>query len=109
GREREVGIRTALGGSPSRLIRQLLTESTLLSLLGGVLGVFFAIAGLKALMALVPGNLAILNGAGLNGWVLGFTIAMCLATGLICGPLPAARTLKTNLAGVLKQGSKGAR
>jgi len=107
-REREVAIRTALGASPWRMIRQLLTESTLLSLLGGVLGVFFAIAGLKALMALVPGDLAILNGTGLNGWVLGFTITICLATGLICGLLPAARTLRTNLAGVLKQGGKGA-
>ena len=106
-REREVAVRTALGASPWRLIRQLLTESTLLSLLGGVLGVFFAIAGLKALLALVPADLAILNGTGLNGWVLGFTIAICLATGLVCGLLPAARTLKTNLAGVLKQGSKG--
>jgi predicted permease len=86
----------------------LLTESTLLSLLGGVLGVFFAIAGLRALMALVPADLAILNGTGLNAWVLGFTIAVCLATGLVCGLLPAARTLKTNLASVLKQGSKGA-
>jgi predicted permease len=107
-REREVAVRTALGASPWRLIRQLLTESTLLSLLGGVVGVFFAIAGLKALMALVPADLAILNGTGLNSWVLGFTIAICLATGLACGLLPAARTLKTNLAGVLKQGSKGA-
>jgi predicted permease len=107
-REREVAIRTALGASPWRLIRQLITESSLLSLLGGVLGVFFAIAGLKALMALVPGNLAILKGAGLNGWVLAFTISICLTTGLICGLLPAARTLKTNLTGVMKQGSKGA-
>jgi putative ABC transport system permease protein len=90
------------------LIRQLVTESTLLPLVGGVLGVFFAIAGLKALMALVPGDLAAMNGTRLNGWVLGFAIAVCLATGLICGLLPAARTLKTNLAGVLKQGSKGA-
>ena len=107
-REREVAIRTALGASPWRMIRQLLTESTLLSLLGGVLGVFFAVAGLKALMAMVPSNLTILKGTGLNGWVLGFTIAICLSTGPICGLLPAARTLKTNLAGVLKQGSKGA-
>ena len=107
-RDREVAIRTALGASPWRLVRQLLTESTLLSLLGGVLGVFFAIGGLKILMALVPRNFAILNRTGLNGWVLGFTIAICLATGLICGLLPAGRTLKINLVGVLKQGSKGA-
>ena len=107
-REREVAIRTALGAKPWQLIRQLLLESTLLSLLGGVLGVFFAIAGLKGLMALAPANLATLNETGLNGWVLGFTIAICLATGFICGLLPAAHTLKANLAGVLKQGSKGA-
>jgi predicted permease len=107
-REREIAVRIALGASPWRLIRQLLTESILLSLLGGVLGVFFALAGLRALMTLVPADLAILNGTGLNGWVLGFTVAICFATGLVCGLLPAARTLKTNLAGVLKQGSKGA-
>jgi predicted permease len=89
-REREIAIRTALGAKPWRLIRQLLIESTLLSLLGGVLGVFFAIAGLKGLMALAPANLVILNETGLNGWVLGFTIAICLATGFICGLLPAA-------------------
>jgi putative ABC transport system permease protein len=107
-REREISVRTAVGAGSWRLIRQLLTESILLSLLGGVLGVFFAIAGLKVLMALVPADLAILNGTGLNGWVLGFTIAICLAAGFACGLLPAGRALKTNLAGVLKQGSKGA-
>ena len=107
-REREIAVRTVLGAGSWRLIRQLLTESILLSLVGGVLGVFFAIGGLKVLMALVPADLAILNGSGLNGWVLGFTIAICLATGVACGLLPAAQTLNTNLAGVLKQGSKGA-
>jgi putative ABC transport system permease protein len=107
-RETEIAVRTALGAGPGRLIRQLLAESILLSMLGGVMGVFFAIGGLKVLMALVPADLAILNGTGLNGWVLAFTVAICLATGLACGLLPATRTLTTNLAGVLKQGSKGA-
>jgi predicted permease len=107
-REREVAVRTALGASPWRLIRQLLTESTLLSLFGGALGVLLAVAGLKALLAFVPPELAVLREAGLNAWVLGFTAAVCVTAGLACGILPAARMLKNNLAGVLKQGSKGA-
>jgi putative ABC transport system permease protein len=107
-REREVALRTALGASPWRLIRQLLTESTLLSLAGGALGLFLAIAGLKALLAFVPADLAVLQGSGLNRAVLVFTVAVCLAAGIACGLLPAIRTLKTNLAGVLKQGNKGA-
>ena len=107
-REREVAIRTALGASPGRLVRQMLTESMLLSLLGGALGLVFAFAGLRALMAFVPAELGVLHETGLNVWVLGFTVAICLMAGLACGLLPALRTLKTNLAGVLKQGSKGA-
>jgi putative ABC transport system permease protein len=107
-REREVAVRTALGASPWRLIRQLLTESTLLSVLGGALGLLLAVGGLRTLMAFVPADLGILHETGVNIWVLGFTIVVCLATGVVCGLLPALRTLKTNLAGVLKQGGKGA-
>ncbi|HEY6265085.1 MAG TPA: ABC transporter permease [Candidatus Acidoferrum sp.] len=107
-REREVAVRTALGANQWRLIRQLITESVLLSFFGGGLGLILAVAGLKVLKSLVPGDLAVLRDAGLNGWVLGFTLAVCLLAGLACGLLPALRTLRTNLAGVLKQGSKGA-
>jgi putative ABC transport system permease protein len=106
-REREVAVRTALGASPWQLIRQLLTESTLLSLSGGALGLLLAVGGLKALLTFVPGELAVLREAGLNGWVLGFTLAVCLTAGLACGFFPAVGMLRNNLAGVLKQGSRG--
>jgi putative ABC transport system permease protein len=107
-REREVAVRTALGASHWRLIRQLLTESVLLSLCGGVVGLLCAIGGLKALMAFVPADLVILQDAELNRWVLGFTLCVCVAVGLACGALPALRALKRNLNDILKQGSKGA-
>ena len=107
-REKEAAVRTALGANQWRLIRQLLTESLLLSFLGGGLGLLLAAGGLKILNSFVPADLAVLRETGLNGWVLGFTLAVCLVAGLGCGLLPAVRTLNTNLAGTLKQGSKGA-
>ena len=107
-REREVAVRTALGASPWQLVRQLLTESILLSVLGGSLGLIFAFAGLRALMAFAPADSAVLRETGLNGWILGFTAAICLGAGAMCGLWPALRALNTNLSGVLKQGSKGA-
>ena len=107
GREREVAVRTALGASSWQLSRQLLTESMLLSLAGGALGLILAVGGLRFLMAFVPADLGVLRESGLNSKVLGFTAAVCVATGIICGLLPALRTLRANLAGVLKQGSKG--
>jgi putative ABC transport system permease protein len=107
-REREVAVRAALGAGPWQLVRQLLTESTLLSLCGGIIGVLFAFVGLRALMAFVPEDLVILHETALNGWVLGFTILVCLTTGVVCALLPALQMLKNDLAGALKQGSKGA-
>jgi putative ABC transport system permease protein len=107
-REREVALRTAMGASSWRLIRHLLTESTLLSLLGGAVGLLCAFAGLKALMVFVPGELGVLRETALNGWVLAFTVAVCFCAGIGCGFLPALRMLRSDLAGVLKQGSKGA-
>jgi predicted permease len=106
-REREVAVRTALGAGPWRLIRQMLTESTLLALSGGALGLLLAVVGLKVLMSFVPADLGVLREASLNSGVLGFTVAVCLVAGLACGFLPAVRMLRNNLAGILKQGSKG--
>jgi len=108
GREREVAVRTALGASPWQLSRQLLTESLLLALAGGAVGLLLAVAGLRALMAFVPADLGAVRESGVNGKVLAFTAAVCMVAGLICGLLPALRALRSNLAGTLKQGSKGA-
>ena len=107
-REREIAVRIALGASRWRLIRQLLTESIVLSLAGGAVGLLCGVAGLRALMAFVPADLAALRDVSLNPWVLGFTAAVCVLAGLICGALPALEALKTDLNDVLKQGSKGA-
>ncbi|HEY6946383.1 MAG TPA: ABC transporter permease [Candidatus Acidoferrum sp.] len=107
GREREVAVRTALGASAWQLSRQLLTESMLLSLAGGVLGLLMAVAGLRTLMTFVPADLGVLRESGLNGKVLVFTAVVCVAAGMACGVFPALRTLRANLAGTLKQGSKG--
>lgn len=106
-REKEIAVRMALGANQWRLICQLLTESLLLSFLGGGVGLVFAAGGLKVLNSFVPADLTVLRETGLNGWVLGFTVAVCLLAGLACGLLPALRTAKPNLAGTLKQGGKG--
>jgi len=108
GREREIAVRTAMGASAWRLVRQLLTESMLLAFAGGALGLLVAFAGSRALLSLAPADLDVLRGNELNGWVLTFAAAVCVVAGLVCGALPAFKTLKTNLNDVLKQGSTGA-
>lgn len=107
-RQKEIALRVALGASRSRLLGQLLTESILLSLLGGALGVFLAVAGLRVLGAFVPSDLASVKGTGLNGWVLGFTLAVSFLAGIVCGLIPAVQTLKQDLHGILKEGTRTA-
>jgi putative ABC transport system permease protein len=106
-REREIALRTALGASPWRLVRQLLTESVLLAFIGGALGLLLAGAGMKILGALAPAELAVVQDTGFNGAVLLFTLGVCFAAGIVCGLLPALQTRALNLNHVLKQGSKG--
>jgi putative ABC transport system permease protein len=107
-RQKEIALRVALGASRSRLLGQLLTESTLLSMLGGALGIFLAAAGLRVLSAFVPTDLASVKETGLNGWVLGFTLAVSFFAGIICGLIPAVQTLKQDLHGILKEGTRSA-
>ena len=106
-REREMALRTALGAAPGRLVRQLLTESVLLSFCGGCAGLLLAAGAIRALSAVAPPELSIVRETGIDIRVLGFTVVVCFAAGLLCGLLPAVRSRLRDLYGVLKQGGKG--
>jgi len=106
-REKEIALRTAVGARRLRVVRQLLTESLLLSLLGSLLGLIFAAWGLRALVAISPRELVTLQGVGLNLPVLAVTLAVSLATGVLFGLAPALESTRLNLNDSLKEGGKG--
>lgn len=97
-------MRVALGASPGDLIRQLLTESVILSLAGGALGLLLALWGVPALLALNERNLPPATVIGLDARVLGFTVILSLLTGLIFGLAPAVRVSRTSLQEAIKEG-----
>ena len=104
-RRTEMAVRSSLGAGRSRIIRQLLTESVLLAIFGGVLGGIFAWGGLKAIIASLPAGS--LPDVIVSGQVLGFTALVSIATGLFFGLVPALQTSKIDLSASLKEATRG--
>ena len=107
-RTREFAIRSALGASRSRVVRQLLTESTLVSLAGAILGLAIAKWGITPVLAAMPGSLPRSENIGVNAPVLLFTLGVSIAVGILFGLAPALKSSKTDLQTSLKEGGRGA-
>ncbi len=108
GREREIAVRIAIGAGRSRLTRQFLTESIVLSLAGGVFGLLGAFGLVQALVAFAPEALPRRGDIAIDGVVLGFTFAAAVLTGVLFGLAPLFHSLKESLVGSLKEGGGGA-
>jgi putative ABC transport system permease protein len=105
GRDREMAIRAALGASRKRIARQVLSETALVSIAGGIVAVLLARFVVAAIGTFIAGQLPLSIEIGLNGWVLAFTFAICVLTAIIAGVAPAWHLTKTNLNESLKQSS----
>ena len=106
-REREMAIRSALGARRARIIRQLLTESLLLAIAGGVVGLLIAVWGLDLLIAMSPANVPRLDQIHVDAGVLAFTLGVSLLTGFIFGLIPAMQASRPDMNESLKEGGRG--
>ena len=106
GREKELAVRTALGADWRQLARQLLTESVLLGLLGGGVGLLVAQLSIYIVRAMNPGNIPRLEDIAVNGAVLMFTLGVSLTTGIVFGVAPLWRALKVDVNSSLKAGGR---
>jgi putative ABC transport system permease protein len=107
GRHKEISVRSAVGATRGRIIRQLLVESVLLSIIAGACGLLLAAWGIDALVALAPPDIPRLDNVALDARVLGFTLTLSVLTGIIFGLAPAVNASKTNLTESLKEGTRG--
>ncbi len=107
GRTREFAVRRALGASHMQIVRQLVTESVVLSLIGGALGLAVAVWGPKAVLAAAPGGLPRIENIGVNAPVLLFAFGVSMTVGIVFGLLPGLQSSNTDLQAGLKEGGRG--
>jgi predicted permease len=110
-RQREIAVRTALGATRARMVRQFLTESVVFSLVGGAIGLVLAYRGASALVAMFPAtisNLSIprIESIPIDGWVIGFALMASIATGVLFGLAPAMQSSRMNLGETLKESGR---
>jgi putative ABC transport system permease protein len=106
-RQKEIAIRTAMGASRWRIVRQLLTESVILSITGGAMGLLLALWGTSLLFSISPNTIPRSTEVGIDSIVLLFTLAVSILTGLLFGLAPALQTSRLDLNETLKEGARG--
>jgi predicted permease len=107
GRQREMAVRLALGASRGRVMRQMLTESVLLALIGGIAGVATAVSTLKVILRFVPSSVPRLSEVSIDWIVLAFALLISLLTGLLFGLAPAMQSARSDLSSQIREGARG--
>jgi len=107
GKGREIALRAALGAGRVRIVRQLLTEAMIVSLLGGLLGVVMSIGGIRGFVAVMPSWFPRVDEIGLDGRVLLFALLVTIVTGILFGIGPALQSSRSNITDTLKEGGRG--
>ena len=105
-RRREIAVRLALGSSAATLLRQALLESLVLSVTGGLVGLFIAAVALRLGVSLLPETLPLIANIGLDWTVVGFAFALAIVTGVVCGLVPAFAAIRTSVNETLKEGGR---